>query len=145
VRSRLLAALGAVLALSNAPAAPATQHALAPGGFASAGAPFAFVFPRDHAAHPDYRTEWWYYTGQLYASDGRRFGYELTFFRIGLRPGDPQPGAGQSKWRGNELFPAHFALTDVSGKRFIHAQQIVREALGQGSASTQTLDVRSGA
>ena len=145
MRSKLLAALAAALLFSGAPAVPATPPPQAGlGGFASAGTPFEFIFPRDHAAHPEYRTEWWYYTGHLYASDGRRFGYELTFFRVGLRPGDPQPAPGQSKWRGNELFPAHFAITDVAGKRFIHAQQIVREALGQGAASAHALDVRSG-
>jgi predicted secreted hydrolase len=113
-------------------------------GFASAGSPYHFRFPDDHASHPAYRTEWWYYTGHLFAKDGRRFGYELTFFRIGLRPGDPPPAPGQSAWRGNQLYPAHFAITDVSGGRFVHAQHIAREALGQGFASTTALDVRSG-
>ena len=45
------------------------------------------VLPADHASHPDYRIEWWYYTGNLDATDGRRFGYQLTFFRVGDRSG----------------------------------------------------------
>ena len=45
--------------------------------------------PADHASHPDYKIEWWYYTGNLDATDRRRFGYQLTFFRIGV---DPAPG-----------------------------------------------------
>ena len=139
---RSLAVLAAVALLLPQPVAAQTPSPAA--AFRSAGEPFVFSFPRDHASHPEYRTEWWYYTGHLRASDGRRFGYELTFFRAGLRPGDPSPSPGQSKWRGNKLFPAHFAITDISGNRFIHTQQIVREAMGQGFASTQSLDVRSG-
>jgi predicted secreted hydrolase len=134
------AALCALLVLLASPGALQA----APGGFTSAGEPYKFTFPADHASHPAYRTEWWYYTGQLFAKDGRRFGYELTFFRIGLRPGDPTPGPGRSAWRGNELFPAHFAITDVNGGRFVHTQQIAREALGRGYASTRRLEVVSG-
>ena len=44
----------------------------------------AIVLPGDHASHPDYKIEWWYYTGNLDAADGQRFGYQLTFFRIGV-------------------------------------------------------------
>jgi predicted secreted hydrolase len=113
--------------------------------FAIARAPYHFVFPRDHASHPQYRTEWWYFTGHLWSRSGRRFGYELTFFRLGLRPGDPPPTTGQSRWRGNELYPAHFAITDVAGQRFFHTERIAREALGEGFASSTQLVVRSGA
>lgn len=112
-------------------------------GFTIATAPYAFSFPRDHAAHPDYQTEWWYYTGHVRTADGRRFGYELTFFRVGMRPGDPQPGTGQSRWRGNELYPAHFALTDERGNTFFHVERFAREALGMGYASSARLDVRA--
>jgi predicted secreted hydrolase len=112
-------------------------------GFTIATAPYAFVFPRDHAAHPGYESEWWYYTGHVQAPDGRKFGYELTFFRVGVRPGDPQPGAGESKWRGNELYPAHFAITDEQGKTFYHVERVAREALGMGYASSTKLDVHA--
>jgi len=117
---------------------------LAFSGFTSANVPYRFVFPRDHAAHVAFQSEWWYYTGHLQARDGRRFGYELTFFRVGLAPGDPPPQRGQSDWRGNELYPAHFALTDESDQRFMHVQTVAREALGMGGASTATpLDVHT--
>ena len=112
-------------------------------GFEPARAPYAFSFPRDHAAHDAYRTEWWYYTGHVRTADGRRFGYELTFFRIGLAPGDPKPAATQSRWRGNQLFPAHFALTDERGNTFFHVERFSREALGMGRASDRTLDIAS--
>jgi predicted secreted hydrolase len=114
------------------------------GGFANARLPWQFAFPRDHAAHPAFRSEWWYYTGHLRAADGRRFGYELTFFRYGIRPGDPPPPRGKSRWRGHQLFPAHFAITDVDGKRFVYDERFVREALGMGRASAATLDVAAG-
>ncbi len=129
------------LVASPAAAAPAGQPRT-PSGFASAGAPYAFAFPRDHGAHPAYQSEWWYYTGHLRAQDGRRFGYELTFFRAGLAPGEGAPAAGQSRWRGNQVYPAHFALTDEAGRRFFHAERFARAALGQGSAAEGRLDVR---
>jgi predicted secreted hydrolase len=113
----------------------------ASGGFENANRAYAFSFPRDHAAHFGYRSEWWYYTGHVTAADGRRFGYELTFFRIGLRPGDPRPAPGQSAWRGNQIYAAHFALTDESGQQFVHVERLAREALGAGSSSDRVLDV----
>jgi predicted secreted hydrolase len=112
-------------------------------GFLNANVPWHFVFPRDHAAHDGFASEWWYYTGHVQTADGRRFGYELTFFRVGLRPGQALPQPGQSRWRGNQLYPAHFALTDENGKRFFHAEKFVRAALGDGSASTTRLDVHA--
>jgi predicted secreted hydrolase len=93
--------------------------------------PCHLVFPRDHGSHPGYRTEWWYYTGNLRSSEGKRFGFQLTFFRsqIGL-PGVekewPQPA---SAWRTNQLFIAHIALSDIDGKHFLHAEDIGRGAL----------------
>jgi predicted secreted hydrolase len=110
-------------------------------GFTNARAPWTFVFPRDHAAHFGFSTEWWYFTGHLYAPDGRRLGYELTFFRYGLRPGDPQPTATQSRWRGTQVYPAHLALTDEHGARFVYDERFAREALGMGRSSDRTLDV----
>ena len=130
-------------------AAPAVAAARAAGvavrqdGFAIATAPYRYAWPRDQAAHPDYQTEWWYFTGHVTAKDGRRFGYELTFFRIGLRPGDPKPAAGQSRWRGHELYPAHFAITDERGKTFFHDQVFAREALGMGDSSAKALAVNA--
>jgi predicted secreted hydrolase len=131
-------ALASLLALATLAAAPLRTH----DGFLNANVPWHFVFPRDHAAHDGFASEWWYYTGHLRTGDGRRFGFELTFFRIGLRPGAALPARGQSRWRGNELYPAHFALTDERGERFFHVEKFARAALGEGSASTHDLDVR---
>lgn len=130
----MIARLSALLLAAALPAT--TAH-----GFTNARLPWTFSFPRDHAAHAAFQSEWWYYTGHLRAEDGRRFGYELTFFRYGLRPGDSTPAPGQSAWRGNEVFPAHFALTDIDGDRFLHDERFARDALGMGRASERTLDV----
>ena len=112
--------------------------------FANARLPWTFRFPQDHAAHVAFQSEWWYYTGHLRAQDGRRFGFELTFFRYGLRPGDPAPASGESRWRGNQVYPAHFAITDPGGGRFVYDERFAREALGMGRASTRALSVASG-
>jgi predicted secreted hydrolase len=112
-------------------------------GFLNARVPWRFSFPRDHAAHFGFASEWWYYTGHLRAADGRSFGYELTFFRFGLRPGDPKPVGGQSQWRGNQVYPAHLAITDENGKKFVYFERFAREALGMGRGSDIALDVAS--
>ncbi|HEY1729519.1 MAG TPA: lipocalin-like domain-containing protein [Candidatus Baltobacteraceae bacterium] len=112
--------------------------------FRIASAPYTFVFPRDHGAHPAYQSEWWYFTGHLRAHDGHRFGFELTIFRFGIRPGDAHFAPSASRWHGSEVFPAHFAITDVDDKTFVHDERFVRDALGMGAASTTTLNVHAG-
>ncbi len=88
-----------------------------------------FEFPRDHGPHRDFKTEWWYFTGNLQDADGRRFGYELTFFRQGLRPPDVrQPD--ESAWIANEIALAHFAVTDAAGGRFYFDHRLLRVGLG---------------
>lgn len=123
-------------ALLFAAAAPAER-------FRMATAPYVYSFPRDHAAHDAYRTEWWYFTGHLKDAKGRRFGYELTFFRVGLEPRAPHWTAGQSKWYAYQLYPAHFAISDVAGKSFVYHETLARDALGQGFASASALNVRA--
>ena len=99
--------------------------------YARALAPRPFVFPADHGPHPEFKTEWWYYTGNLAAEDGRRFGYQLTFFRIALTP---EPIPRPSAWGANQLTMAHFAVTDAAGKRFVSAERFARNALGLAGA-----------
>src|SRR6185436_179620 len=84
-------------------------------GFARAQAPRPFSFPEDHGPHPDFRTEWWYYTGNLKTAAGRHVGFQLTFFRVALAPSD-EPRA--SAWATRQLYVAHFAVTDTAGRRF---------------------------
>ena len=108
-------------------------------GFLRAEKPRRFVFPEDHGPHPGFRNEWWYFTGNLKDARGRRFGYQLTFFRVAL---SPEPVARSSKWGTNELFMAHFAVSDLEGKRFHHAERFSRAALGLAGAGGRPLAVR---
>src|SRR5215210_7987552 len=78
--------------------------------FKLATPPYEFQFPRDHGSHPEYRTEWWYYTGHLRTASGKRFGFEVTFFRVGVETG---AAAKESRWDLQHVMPAHFAITDV--------------------------------
>jgi predicted secreted hydrolase len=94
-------------------------------GFARVTGPRHLTFPTDHGPHPEYQTEWWYYTGNLQSPDGRQFGYQLTFFRRGLTASAPQR---TSKWATRDVYFAHFAVTDASGKRFFSKPQIARGA-----------------
>jgi predicted secreted hydrolase len=91
--------------------------------FARALKPRQFSFPSDHGAHNPYRTEWWYFTGNLENSDGRKFGYELTFFRFVL---SAKPLSSQSVWRNNQLYMAHLTLTDVKENRFYTDERFSR-------------------
>jgi predicted secreted hydrolase len=94
--------------------------------------PYQFNFPADHANHPDYKIEWWYYTGNLAAKDGRRFGYQLTFFRIGVER-VPQ---NASRWAVRDLYAAHLAVTDIAGKRFRFGDKLNRAGVGWAGAET---------
>jgi predicted secreted hydrolase len=126
----------AVLAFSRGGVVAASHD-----GFAPALPPYRFSFPRDHGSHVAYQSEWWYYTGHVRAKDGRRFGYELTFFRFGLRPGDPPRSREQSPWRGNQVYFAHFAVTDERAGTFVHFDRFAREALGMGRSAPGRVDV----
>ena len=100
---------------------------------------YRYSFPRDHGAHEEFRTEWWYYTGQLTAKDGRPFGYELTFFRRGM-PRD-QTKTLPSKWAVSHLYLAHFAISDLSKGRFHYADKMSRAGLGKAGAAQDRLHV----
>ena len=112
----------------------AALHAPDPRGFARALAPRPFRFPEDHGPHPAFRTEWWYYTGNLAARDGRRFGFQLTFFRVALAPPEPPAPSRASAWATRQVWFAHFALTDVAGRRFHAWERWERQALGLAGA-----------
>ncbi len=81
------------------------------GGWTSAKPGYAWSFPADHWSHPGYKTEWWYFTGQLESEDvpPRSFGYQLTFFRVGVAPEAP---ALDSSWSASDLVMTHAAVTD---------------------------------
>ncbi len=101
-------------------------------GFELVMGPRRFEFPADHGPHPEYALEWWYYTGNLETSEGKRFGYELTFFRRGVGTGD---AARSSEWATEQIYFAHFALTDVANDEFYAFERFSRDALGLAGAS----------
>jgi predicted secreted hydrolase len=91
---------------------------------------YEFSFPRDHAAHPDNRIEWWYYTGNLETKSGRRFGYQLTFFRLGVLR---EPG-NASRWALRDLYMTHFAISDIERRSFHSFERINRAGIGWAGA-----------
>lgn len=82
-----------------------------------------FAFPADHYSHPDFKTEWWYYTGNLVTGSGRRYGYQVTFFRYGVR--DRQDGLQEAP-AFTDLYMAHFALSDTAAKKFFFRERLNR-------------------
>jgi predicted secreted hydrolase len=102
----------------------------APWKQATAG--YTFSFPRDHASHPDYKIEWWYYTGNLKSADGRRFGYQVTFFRIGVNHTPSNP----SRWAIRDLHMTHLAVSDPSGRRYRYSEKLSRGGPGLAGART---------
>lgn len=107
-------------------------------GYARAIAPRELHFPADHGPHPDFRTEWWYYTGNLEAAGGRRFGFQLTFFRSALAPKMP---ARESAWATRQAWLAHFAVSDLGGDRFHSFERWSRGAAGLAGARAEPFRV----
>lgn len=99
---------------------------LAAATFMKAVPGWRYEFPRDHFSHPDFRTEWWYYTGNLREAGGRPFGFELTFFRAALA----ETVERRNVWSTRDAYMAHLALTDVEGKAFHHAERLNRPGPG---------------
>jgi len=126
-----LIAGGAVSAEGGSPGDVMEILAAAPQGFAVAGAPRPFRFPEDHGAHDGFRSEWWYYTGNVATDKGRRFAFQLTFFRFAL---SPQATERASAWASNQVYMAHFAVTDVDQGRFHAAERFSRGALDLAGA-----------
>ena len=102
---------------------------------------YRYEFPRDHFNHPGFRTEWWYYTGNLRAADGHRYGFELVFFRQGERRG---PSGNASAWRVDDLYLAHLAWTDIDGRRFHSYRRLNRAGPGIAGASLDEARVWNG-
>ena len=98
------------------------------------------IFPKDHGAHPEYETEWWYYTGHLTLADGRTFGFQLTFFRVGVDPFT----ISKSSWQARSLYLAHFALTDDAAGQYRHSEQLRRGAFDDAGAAESGLNVWNG-
>jgi predicted secreted hydrolase len=98
-----------------------------------------FNFPRDHAAHPAFQTEWWYYTGHLRTADGEEYGYQLTFFQRRIDEGNLF--SGPSQWAPQHLYMAHFAISDKQRKHLTFAEKINRPHLGIAGADEERMRV----
>ena len=105
---------------------------------------YHYRFPADHFNHPDFQTEWWYYTGNVQTKAGHRYGFELVFFRLGQSQTAPGDAAGRSAWRADNLYLADLALTDIDGRRFQSWQRLNRAGPGIAGASLETARVWNG-
>jgi len=121
---------------------PATETAIStttssvPGtqdGFLAADGTRPLTFPADFGAHSDFRTEWWYYTGNLQTPQGRHFGFELTVFRVGLLPPTAELPVN-SAWSAREVYFAHFTVSDIENDQFHAFQRYSRPGPGLAGA-----------
>lgn len=98
----------------------------------------SWSFPKDHGVHPDYRTEWWYFTGNLADDKGGKYGYQLTFFRQGTRR---EINEGPNAWSVADIYLAHFAIADINRKSFWFSEQTSRTGPGLAGAKPDAMDV----
>jgi predicted secreted hydrolase len=110
--------------------------------FLSVTGPCNLVFPKDHGSHSGYRTEWWYYTGNLEAETGDRYGFQLTFFRSQINaPGDEKRRQNSpSVWRTRQIYLGHAAITDILKKRHLQSELMARGTLGMAGVSQESMD-----
>jgi len=132
-RTKLMTAI--VLAVFTFPAPAPGQESSSEWAQARPGR--VLEFPRDHASHPDYRIEWWYYTGNLEGDDGRRFGFQVTFFRVGVDRVPENP----SVWSVRDLFMAHLAVTDLDRGQHVMSERLNRAGVAWAGARTDRLEV----
>lgn len=101
---------------------------------------YRFEFPRDYFDHPEFQTEWWYYTGNLKSANGRRYGFELTFFRQAVSRDSAQSAA----WDVRDIYLTHLALSDLDGKHFFHSERINRAGPGIAGVSQSSARLWNG-
>ncbi len=102
--------------------------------FARAYEPIPFTFPLDHAAHPEYQTEWWYYTGNLDDAQGNEYGFQFTIFRSALTPTMPERDSDLAT---NQIYMAHFAVSDGADNRHYSFERFSRGAGGLAGATSE--------
>ena len=97
-----------------------------------------FIFPEDHGPHPGFRTEWWYFTGNLTSSDNKKFGYQFTIFRTSL---SSEKNSGTSEWSSNQIYMAHFTVTDISNNNFYYDERFSRDGNELAGAQSEPFKV----
>ena len=106
----------------------------AAGGYQRACSQRQFSFPQDHAAHKAYRNEWWYVTGNIESTDGEKFGFHITFFRIANQAQANTNNAWRANsWSSDEFYMAHFAVTAEGGEIQTY-ERFARSAAGLAGA-----------
>ena len=100
----------------------------------------ALAFPRDHGAHPAFRTEWWYVTGWVADRAGNAYGIQVTFFRN--RPGIAEDNP--SAFAPRQLVLAHAAVADPALGRLRHDQRVARAGMGLADTATGTTNATIG-
>ena len=110
-------------------------------GYAKAEEVRQFSFPADHGPHPEYRTEWWYVTGNLDSPSAERFGFELALFRFALTPLSVSENRDPSAWKTQQIFIGHFAVTDVTRQKFHFAERYARASIGLAGARARPFHV----
>jgi len=100
--------------------------------------PWNWTFPRDHGSHPEFRTEWWYFTGNLNDLLKKSYGFQLTFFRQGLFS---KARDRNSSWSIRDVYLAHFTLTDVGQGQFWFSERASRKGPGLSGASERGMDL----
>ncbi|MDP4189988.1 MAG: lipocalin-like domain-containing protein [Bacteroidota bacterium] len=109
-------------------------------GYERAIAPKKLVFPKDHGPHPEFKTEWWYFTGNLDTKYGRHFGYQFTIFRISLAKKSLAKQSFDtstpSPWRTNQIYMGHFTITDVKNNKFYCFERFSRGSENLAGASS---------
>lgn len=101
-------------------------------GFTRAMEPLDWQFPLNFGQHPDFQTEWWYYTGNLTADTGEEFGFQFTIFRRAIAPTPPD---SPSEWRSNQIYMAHFTVSDLTNGQFFHEERYSRAGDGLAGAT----------
>ena len=128
----------ALVAILGSPFVPAVAERESDAGKVLPG--YVFEFPRDHFAHPSFDSEWWYYTGNVFTADGRHFGFELTFFRRSRTIDAPEPSA----WDLDQVWLAHFAITDTREERFVVDERVNRSGPGIAGADASKRRIWNG-
>jgi predicted secreted hydrolase len=129
MRNRLAALAAAFLFLNPL----AAQYRTAARGY-------RFEFPRDYFDHPDFQTEWWYYTGNLKSTNGHHYGFELTFFRQAVS----RDAAQTSTWDFKDIYLTHLALSDLDGHKFYHTERMNRAGPGIAGVSASSARIWNG-
>ena len=127
-------ALIVLMAFCAAPSESSDQS----GPWRGAQGRWAWSFPADHGSHPAFQTEWWYFTGNLRSAQDQVFGYQLTFFRTGIRPEPPLPS---NPWSVRDLYLGHFTLTDQRQNDFYWTERVSRTGPGLAGAAEGRLEV----